>query len=53
MGHVILCFYPSPLYGSKRRYSLLVDAQKYSLARKTIASKEEKSSKAKVKELEK
>lgn len=51
-GYFILLFYPSPLYGSKGRYSLLVDAQKSSLAGKSIVSKEEKSS-AKVKELEK
>lgn len=51
-GYVILLFHPSPLCGSKGRYSLLVDAQKSSLARMSIASKEEKSS-AEVKELEK
>lgn len=43
-GYFILLFYPSPLYRSKGRYSLPVDAQKSSLAEKSIVSKEEKSS---------
>lgn len=50
-AYFIVLLYPSLLCGSKGRYSLLVDAQKFSLAGKTIAFKEEKSS-AKVKELE-
>lgn len=48
-GYFALLFYPSPLYRTKGRYSLHVDAQKSSLAGKSIVSKEEKIS-AKVKE---
>lgn len=43
-GYFILLFYPSPLYGSKGRYSLPADAEKSSLAGKSIVSKEENSS---------